>query len=248
MQKVLIVVPAYNEAHRITSSLNTLVSFLESPSFPFEYRLVVVNNGSADRTFELSEHFSQSHPQVSAMNLSAKGKGGAVKAAWDTASENILTFMDADLSTDLGYFPDLVRSVADDEADLVVGNRLGETSILISDKRMRKFVSRAYNVLSRALLGTDIIDHQCGFKAMTRAAYERLRPELRDFGFFFDTELIAYARASGLRIKELAVRWVDAPVSKVPLVPASAGMLASLLMLAFRLRIQAPSFRQNRAG
>jgi glycosyltransferase involved in cell wall biosynthesis len=238
MPSVLVVVPAYNEASRIESSLVALTNFLDGPSFPYPFRVVVADNGSTDETGERAEQFAKRHENISVMKLDARGKGRAIRTAWDSAHEDILAFMDADLSTDLNHFPALIDAIANGTADLAIGNRLGTGSVLLSEKKFRKFASQVYNRCARALLSTKVVDHQCGFKAITRDAYNRLRFELRDTGFFFDTELMAHARDRGMRISELDVRWVDAPDSKVSLLTAPLAMLCSMLLLAIRLRFR----------
>lgn len=91
--------------------------------------------------------------------------------------------------------------------------------------------------MARMFLGTAIDDHQCGFKAISREAFEVLAPELIENGFFFDTELIAFARKHGFSIHQEDIIWIDSPTSKVSLFSDSLKMFLSIMKLSWRLRI-----------
>lgn len=229
-----IVIPVYNEEDVIVSSLETLLTFLRTSGFPYQYQITVVDNASTDRTSAMVTTFANTHAEVSLLQLTEKGKGRAIRAGWAQGGD-ILAFMDADLSSDLSFFPALITSIAEDTADLAIGNRLGKNSVVISSKRERRIASFLYNAFARLLLRTDVDDHQCGFKAISRNAYEMLLPALLDNGFFFDTELIAWARRRGYRISQIDIRWVDSPVSRVALFSDSFLMFKSIVRLARRL-------------
>lgn len=233
---VTIVIPVYNEALIIADSLTKLLTFLSKELLTYGYRILVVDNASTDQTADLVSAIARHHPEVSLLRLTEKGKGRAVRAGWDTGGD-ILVFMDADLSSDLSFFPALITPIASGTADLAIGNRLGRTSVLISEKRGRKIASQFYNALARLLLRTGIDDHQCGFKAISKNAYARIRPHGIDPGFFFDTELIAWTKKLGFAIAQIDIRWVDSPVSKVSLFSDSIRMFGSMLELAARLHL-----------
>ncbi|MFA6502905.1 MAG: glycosyltransferase [Candidatus Paceibacterota bacterium] len=238
---VTIIIPVYNEGTVIAQTVARVVSFLAQTEFPYSYDLCVVDNASTDDTWRKIEQLSRTHPTVTGLHLKEKGKGRAIRAGWAQARGDILTFMDADLSSDLASFRALTDAVALGEADLAMGNRLGVHSKIVTKKRFRKVASRIYNALTRAFLHTGIDDHQCGFKAMSADAFKALAPELTETGFFFDTELIALARKHGFRIHQEDIIWIDVPASKVSLVSDSLNMFWSVLRLARRLHAHDPA-------
>ena len=146
--------------------------------------------------------------------------------------------MDADLSTDLGALVPLVDAVASGRADVAIGSRLVPGATV--DRRMgRETISRAYNALVRAVLGAQIHDAQCGFKALRRDTALRLLPLVHDDGWFFDTELLLVAQRRGMRIEEVPVRWIDDPQSSVRIVPTAVADLRGIARMARAAR--APS-------
>jgi hypothetical protein len=122
--------------------------------------------------------------------------------------------MDVDLSTDLTYFPPLVAAIADEGYDVAIGSRLKKGAQTTRSFR-REFISRTYNVLIRALFFTHFVDAQCGFKGISRQAAQELVPLIENEEWFFDTELLILADKGGYRIKEIPVRWVEDPDTRV---------------------------------
>jgi glycosyltransferase involved in cell wall biosynthesis len=235
--RVLIVIPAYNEAALIEQTVRTLADFLAASDFPYSYRIAVVDNGSTDDTGEIVTKLSSELSFVSLLQLREKGKGRAVYAGWQSEGD-ILAFMDADLASDLHYFQALVDAVAHGGHALAVGNRLGKTSVIEGRERSRELVSRAYNLLVRALFNTALDDHQCGFKVIHRDAYEKIRPHLQNTEWFFDTELIVFTLRHGGSVHSVDIRWSDQRESKVPVAHTSYAMLKALWQLKKRLGLR----------
>ncbi len=96
----------------------------------------------------------------------------------------------------------------------------------------REVISRSYNRLLRTVLRARFSDAQCGFKAVTATAARRLLGEVRDDGWFFDTELLVLAQRTGLRIHEVPVDWVDDPDSRVDIVRTAIEDLRGVARLA----------------
>jgi putative flippase GtrA len=146
--------------------------------------------------------------------------------------------MDVDLSTDLRALLPLVAALASGHSDLAIGTRLAPGSRIVRSRK-REFFSRAYNRLLRTLLRARFSDAQCGFKAIRRDAARRLLPEVKDEGWFFDTELLMAAQRKGLRIHEVAVDWIEDPDSRVDIIATARGDLQGVA----RLILQAPLAR-----
>jgi len=154
--------------------------------------------------------------QLRVLRLEQAGRGRALKGAWFTSEAEVLSYMDIDLSTDLRHLPELIGTVAEGRADVAVGSRLLPESRTTRGWK-RELISRTYNRMLQAGLGLGVRDAQCGFKAISRQAAQALLPQVRDTGFFFDTELLVLAQRGGWRVRELPVRWVDDPDSRVRL-------------------------------
>lgn len=234
---VTIVIPVYNEEEIIVQSLDTLNTFLMGAEFPYRYQIIVADNASTDRTLAVVMEYATEHSEVSLLKLTKKGKGYAIRTAWEHVEDGVLSFMDADLSSDITSFKSLIDTIVLGFADLSIGNRLGENSKIVSVKKFRKFSSRVYNVMARAFLRTGIDDHQCGFKAISSQSFKTLIPDLTETGFFFDTELIAVARKRGLLINQEDIVWIDSPTSKVSIISDSLKMFWSVVKLSWRLNV-----------
>src|SRR6202034_2379230 len=126
----------------------------------------------------------------------------------------ILGYMDVDLSTDLNALLPLLAPLLSGHSDVAIGTRLARGARVIRGPR-RQIISRCYNLLLHATLGTGFSDAQCGFKAIRTDQARRLLPLVADTGWFFDTELLVLAERAGLRIHEVPVDWIDDPDSRV---------------------------------
>jgi glycosyltransferase involved in cell wall biosynthesis len=211
--KVLLAIPVFNEEAQVASSIGTLQLFLKA-TCPFELRIVIAENGSTDDTLNIANSLAQRHSGVSVVHLETKGRGRALKKVWSESDADILSYMDVDLSTDLGSFPSLVCALTSGHFDLAVGSRLLPGSTTVRTWK-RDMISRGYNTLIKCLFRTKFSDAQCGFKAITRQAASCLLPLIDDEGWFFDTELLLVAEKCGYRIFEQPVKWVDDPDSRV---------------------------------
>ncbi len=153
---------------------------------------------------------------VRVVHLDLAGRGRALKTAWLASEAEVLSYMDVDLSTELTHLPALIEAISRGQCDVAIGSRLLPESKTTRGWK-RELLSRGYNWLLRLALGLRVHDAQCGFKALSRAAARALLPQVRDIGFFFDTELLVLAQRQGYCIAELPVRWVDDPDSRVRL-------------------------------
>ncbi len=212
--RLALVIPVYNEEAKIEACLAALVPFLDA-RFPGAYRVVVADNGSTDRTAEVAEGLSARWPQVRCLRIPEKGRGRALRAAWLASDADVVAYMDVDLSTDLEAFPPLVAPLLEGRAHVATGTRLHPSS-RIERSLLREVLSRGYNLLIRLLFPRRrFADAQCGFKALSRQAAQRLVPLVRDNAWFFDTELLLRAEQLGYRIHEVPVVWIEGRDSRV---------------------------------
>ena len=208
--------PVYNEAAGLERSVRRLHRFL-SDGFPFSWRIVIADNASVDATPEIARRLALTLPSVRHLRLEQKGRGRALRAAWSASPAKVVCYMDVDLSTDLRGLLPLVAPLMSGHSDLAIGTRLAHGSRVVRGPK-REFISRSYNRILRATLRARFSDAQCGFKAARRDALDGLLDDVRDQGWFFDTELLVLAQRRGLRTHEVPVDWVDDPDSRVDIV------------------------------
>ena len=213
---VEIVVPVYNEAAGLEHSIRRLHRFL-SDGFPFSWRIVIADNASVDATPDIARRLALTLPSVRHLRLEQKGRGRALRAAWSASAAKVVTYMDVDLSTDLRGLLPLVAPLMSGHSDLAIGTRLAHSSRVVRGPK-REFISRGYNRILRTVLRAKFTDAQCGFKAVRRDVLDPLMGDVKDQGWFFDTELLVLAQRRGLRIHEVPVDWVDDPDSRVDIV------------------------------
>jgi hypothetical protein len=138
--------------------------------------------------------------------------------------------MDVDLSTGLNALLPLLAPLLSGHSDVAIGTRLARGARVIRGPR-REVISRCYNLLLHASLGTGFSDAQCGFKAIRAGAARALLPLTEDTGWFFDTELLVLAERAGLRIHEVPVDWIDDADSRVKLVATAVADLRGIVRL-----------------
>jgi glycosyltransferase involved in cell wall biosynthesis len=229
MPRVNVTIPVLNEEEQLTASISTLQWFL-AEQCRLDYEIVIADNGSTDQTLPLARELARRSPLVRVIHLDEKGRGRALKRAWNESGADICTYMDVDLSTDLRAFPTLIGGLLEGEFDLATGSRLLIPGMTTRGPR-RELISRGYNLLVKAVFHTHFSDAQCGFKAITREAARALLPLVEDNGWFMDTELLILAEKLGYRIFDFPVVWKDDPDSRVKLVRTALEDLRGILRL-----------------
>ncbi|QUB37647.1 glycosyltransferase family 39 protein [TM7 phylum sp. oral taxon 349] len=146
-----------------------------------------------------------------------KGRGRALKQVWLQSRADIVSYMDIDLSTNLGAFVPMITPLVTGDAAIAVGSRLMKESQTTRGLK-RDIISRCYNRLIRWTMHTKFVDAQCGFKAMRRDVAQQLLPHVKDTAWFFDTELLVKAEYEGYTIHEEPVEWIEDTDSRVHIV------------------------------
>jgi glycosyltransferase involved in cell wall biosynthesis len=232
-----IVVPAFDEEHRIARSLERIGAFLRAWSTAGE--LLCVDDGSRDRTVELIEAYASRGPVPvrclrNGRNL---GKGASVRAGMLAARGRFVLFTDADLSAPIEEAPLLLEPLRAGRLDVALGSRaLDRRRIARPQALPRDLLGRLFNQAIRRLTGLAIADTQCGFKAFRAAPVRSLVEALKTSGFGFDVELLGLCQAAGLRMGEISVAWSHADGSKVRVLSDGLRMLADSAAFARRLR------------
>lgn len=228
------VIPVYNEEHVLQGSVETLRAFLQDrPDFPYDWRIVIADNASSDRTLDIARQLADEYPDVRYIHLPQKGRGRALRAAWLASDADVVSYMDVDLSTKLDYYPPLIRAIAEEHYDVATGSRLAAGAQTARSPR-RELISRSYNLIVKAMFFTRFSDAQCGFKAVNRRVIEELLPLIEDQAWFFDSELLILAEKLGYRIKDIPVAWDEDPDTRVKIVSTAWEDLRGLARLRFR--------------
>lgn len=227
--------PLYNEEKVLAKSVKTIINFLAETKFPYPYTLTLANNESTDNSWVICQELAREYANVRPLNVGAKGKGHAVRTAWAQSPASTLVFMDADLASDLTFLHPLVDEIHSGRSHIAIGNRLGKNSVVNSRHPFRKLSSHIYNALARFFLGTNFDDHQCGFKAVDKKVFDELNKYLVERGWFFDTELLAYAVKHGYKVSSFDIIWTEGIDSKVSLLNDSVQMFRNILRLRIRL-------------
>lgn len=225
-----ITIPVYNEEDALPQTIAVLTNFLQK-SLPNPWQIVIADNASTDDTRAVSEMLCQQHSGVNYLRIPQKGRGRALRTAWLDSRADIVSYMDADLSTDLLHFPELIRSI-EAGSHIAVGSRLSKES-QVSRGFKREFISRGYNLLINSMFFTGLPDAQCGFKALTRATAQAIVPSIKNNNWFFDTELLIIAAKRGFSIASIPVKWDDDPTSTVNVVGTAMEDVKGLLRLRF---------------
>jgi glycosyltransferase involved in cell wall biosynthesis len=238
-----IVIPALNEERRLPRTLRDLRRYVRAHRAVLgQVEVVVVDNGSVDRTGEVARVADHPALPVRVVRCQIRGKGAAVRTgllACDADPDDLVCFMDADGATGLDALEEAWRRIALG-ADVVIGSRGLLSSVTeVRARRIRAGGAACYRRLAGRLL-PGVVDTQCGFKVFRAAVVRRAARDLLSRGFSFDVELLVRLRAAGARIEEIPVTWVDVPGSTFVPVRHGAGAFAELAAIAWRTRRLTP--------
>lgn len=234
-----IIIPAYNEQYRIIPTLEKVIYYIEKNNIYAE--VIVVDDGSDDRTFTLIETFSKSHDCIRTLhNCQNEGKGASVRQGVLAAKGEYILFTDADNSTPIEELNKLLPLISSREFDIAIGSRgLKESEIEKRQPLYRMIMGKTFNCLVRLFLYKDFWDTQCGFKCFSRKAAQEIFKLQRINRFAFDVEVLAIAKVKGYRIKEVPVVWMNSLPNRVKLVKDSFQMFMDIFRLKYNLHKQA---------
>lgn len=223
-----IIIPAHNEERRLPRTLAQIDRFLQEWRQPAE--VIVVENGSTDRTADIVEAFAQDHPYVRLIRTPRRGKGLAVRLGMLAARGRYRYICDADLSTPIEevtkFLPPRLEGF-----DVAIGSREVAGARRIGEPLYRHVIGRLFNAIVRALAVPEFQDTQCGFKMFRAEVAEDLFRVQRLEGMSFDVEVLFIARMRRYRIVEVPVTWYFNPESRVRLFRDSLNMFRELLMI-----------------
>jgi dolichyl-phosphate beta-glucosyltransferase len=225
---VSIIIPAHNEETRLPQTLEQALAFLKQQAYSSE--MLVVENGSSDRTFEIAEKYARQHSNLRVLRETARGKGLAVRRGMLEAKGAYRFMCDADLSMSIEqlnhFIPPAIENV-----DIAIGSREAASAIRYNEPSYRHIGGRIINLLIRVLILPGLQDTQCGFKCFSAAAAEQVFRLQTLSGWSFDIELLYLARRRSLTIREIPIQWQFNPETKLSAVQDALRMVRDIFLI-----------------
>lgn len=235
-----VVISAYNEETRITKTLTQTLSFMNQFAPAFE--IVVVDDGSKDRTAEVVEEYAKDHPEIKLTVNNHKGKAGGIRTGMLKSSGKLVLMMDADMATPLEELKRLATWINDNNFDIAIASREGIGANRQNEPFYRHVMGRVFNLLIRLVLGLEFQDTQCGFKLfkgdVAKTVFNRLviygdnLPEItKPFFGAFDVEVLYCAQQMGYKIKDVPVKWNYVPTTRLNALSNSYKMARDVIRI-----------------
>ena len=223
-----IIIPAHNEENRLPRSLEQVFAFLGRQSYASE--VLVVENGSSDRTLEIAQGFVKEHRNLRVIHEESRGKGRAVRRGMLEAHGEYRFMCDADLSMPIEEVNKFLPPARND-FDIAIGSREVMGAFRYDEPSYRHLGGRLINLTIRLLILPGLQDTQCGFKCFRAAAAERLFKCQTLDGWSFDIELLFVAHRLGYRIIEIPIDWYYRPESKVNAIRDALHMIGDIFLI-----------------
>lgn len=225
-----IILPAYNESARITATLDKILA--HSTERGWNVEVIVVNDGSSDRTAEIVLEYAKKHAALRLLeNPGNRGKGFSVRNGMLHAKGDILLFSDADLSSPIEEADKLFAAIVNG-ADIAIGSRWIDSRLQIRKQPLhRRIFGRIFNLALRLILGLQFKDTQCGFKAFTRRSAQAIFPQQKIERWGFDPELLYLARKFGFTVSEVPVTWSHREGTRIHPLRDGVRMFVELLRI-----------------
>jgi dolichyl-phosphate beta-glucosyltransferase len=233
--EISIVIPAYNEGHRLPATLDRIERYLHQTGMAAE--VIVSNDGSRDDTADVVRRHASRWPQLRLVSVDQNaGKGAAVQRGMAEARGRYRIFSDADLSVPIDDLDKLLRPLRGGAGVAIASRALRGSEVEVHQPWYRETMGKIFNKLVRIFVLGGVKDTQCGFKAFSAEAAERVFPALQTRGFGFDVEVLYRAQHAGYKIVEVPTRWINSPQSRVHPIRDSMAMFLELLAIPGRVR------------
>lgn len=221
----LLAIPCFRESRRLPAFLSDLMMRLGQSGLNVDVQVVDDGSGPVEygKLTAILGGYGKSDKVLPVIGLSPhKGKGAAIRAAWDSAGEHYdwLGFVDADGAVPAAEVVRLLDYVINraPESDVIVGSRMvcGDTGCVVRRVWHRKMIGMLFAKAVRCRLHLPVRDTQCGFKVVRSQAYAAVQTGLKVDGLGMDLELLSALVRAGYRITEKGVDWMERPGSRTP--------------------------------
>ncbi|MCA9308650.1 MAG: glycosyltransferase [Patescibacteria group bacterium] len=237
-----IIIPAYNEANIINDSLTQVINFMSDYNPHFE--VIVVDDGSLDKTVELVESYAGYHSEVRVIKNNHFGKAQALISGFKAAQGRYVLMADADMATPISELKRFMLWIEEYDMDVVYASREGVGATRHKEPFYRHFVGRVFNLTYQLIILPGVKDAQCGFKLFKKEVIDDIVSHLvvyahppknlnKPFFGAFDIEILFLARHLGYKSKELPVEWYYVPTTRFSFISNSYKMLLDVLKIRF---------------
>jgi glycosyltransferase involved in cell wall biosynthesis len=223
-----IIIPAYNEEHRLPRTLEQIFAFLDEQDYTAE--VLIVENGSDDRTFEVAQELAEGRKRVHLFREEKRGKGNAVRRGMLESKGKYRFLCDADLSMPIEEINKFLPPELEDY-DVAIASREVPGAVRYNEPEYRHLTGRVFNGLIRLLVLPGLQDTQCGFKCFRAEIAEEIFRFQTLTGWSFDVEVLYIAQRKGYRIHEIPINWYFNADSKISVLQDSWKMFQDLLAI-----------------
>jgi len=223
-----IIIPAYNEEHRLPRTLEQIFTFLEGQNYAAE--VLVIENGSSDKTYEIASEFAGRHENLLVFSEKHPGKGNAVQRGMLEAHGEYRFLCDADLSMPIEevnrFIPPQLTGI-----DIAIGSREAPGAVRYNEPEFRHLGGRLINLAIRILILPGLQDTQCGFKCFRAEVADKIFPYQSLSGWSFDIEVLYIARKYGYKVVEVPIDWYFDPETKLRAVMDALRMIRDIFLI-----------------
>ena len=234
LPRLSIIIPAYNEEKRLPHTLEEVNNFIQKQTYSTE--VLIVENGSSDRTFEVAQDFASSFPHFFAIQTKVRGKGLAVREGMLQAVGQYRFMCDADLSMPIAELNRFLPPNLGD-FDIAIASREAPGSVRYNEPGYRHWGGRGTNLLIRLMALPGLHDTQCGFKMFHSDIVEDIFRYQTITNWSFDIELLYIARLRSYRIVEIPIPWYFNAETKLNPVRDALNMIFDIFAIRRNARL-----------
>ena len=232
LNSLSIVIPFYNEQHRLLASLKTLKSYLVTKK---NIEIIFVNDGSTDKSDLIICKFIKKYKKLFKIKyIKYKkniGKGFAIKKGILNSKKDWIMICDADMSVNPNQIEKWFKKKYIKYENIAYFGSRNHSQSKIKTSILRKFLGLLFNFVIYSLFRIQIKDTQCGFKLFNRIYALNIFKKLTSYRFSFDVELVILLKKNNIAIKELPIEWVHKKGSKLNIIYDIPKMMIDIIKI-----------------